>query len=110
MIDNINNLHKEKNIIVQNIFKKYPLRIPVIVVKMYNSKLPSLKKNKFLVPSNMIFSEFKYIIIKNINNINNINNNYNYNETLYLLIDNIIPKTNQQMCELYDKLKWVKKK
>jgi len=44
--------------------EKYPDRIPIICEKDPNSKIKSVDKNKYLVPSNFTVSQFNIIIRK----------------------------------------------
>ena len=49
----------------ENILKKYPNRIPVIVEKSPQCKnLENFDKKKFLVPGDMLMSQFIYVIRK----------------------------------------------
>ena len=48
------------------ILKEYNNRIPIICESAPNSKLPSLKKVKYLVPSDMTISQFQFIIRRNL--------------------------------------------
>jgi GABA(A) receptor-associated protein len=49
------------------IMQKYPDRLPVIVENSENSDLiPTLDKNKYLVPSDMTIGQFVYILRKRI--------------------------------------------
>ena len=43
---------------------KYPGRIPVIINKKVNDPLDDLDKNKYLIPSDMIFWQFLCILRK----------------------------------------------
>ena len=45
---------------------KYPDRVPIIVCKDKNCKLPDIDKQKFLVPKDMNLGQFIYIIRKRI--------------------------------------------
>ena len=104
-IINNNNTFEKRLDEATRILVKYPDRIPVICDKSRNSLLPNLEKNKFLVPNSMILGQFKYIIHKHVHD-NLINNNkIPSNETLYLFINNISPKTSVLMSELYDMFK-----
>lgn len=47
-----------------NIRKKYPDRVAVILTKKVGSTLPDLDKTKFLVPHDLTFGQFTYIIRK----------------------------------------------
>ena len=51
----------------KNIIKKYPDRIPIIVKKVYNSDIPIIYKNRYLVPKHLTISEFICILRKKIN-------------------------------------------
>jgi GABA(A) receptor-associated protein len=46
------------------ITEKYPDRIPIICEKDPNSKMKTVDKNKYLVPSNFTVSQFGFIIRK----------------------------------------------
>ena len=49
------------------ILTKYPDRIPIIVEKYINSKeIPDINKNKYLVPTDLTFGQFLFIIRKRI--------------------------------------------
>ena len=53
----------------EEIFKKYPDRIPVIVEQLKNSKseiIPDIDKSKFLVPKDLTVAQLMYIIRKRI--------------------------------------------
>ena len=56
-------LEKQK-LEAQKIRTMYPDRIPVIVSKSINSKMPEMKHKKFLVPADTTVGEFIYIIRK----------------------------------------------
>ena len=45
---------------------KYPDRIPIIVCKANDCNLPTIDKQKFLVPKDMTVGQFMYIIRKRI--------------------------------------------
>jgi len=47
--------------------KKYPERYPIIVEKHTSCELPTIDKCKYLVPKDMPFSQFIFIIRKRIN-------------------------------------------
>ena len=47
--------------------KKYPERYPIIVEKHKSCELPTIDKCKYLVPKDMQFSQFIFIIRKRIN-------------------------------------------
>lgn len=50
----------------KKIKKKHPDRIPIIVELVSNTDLPPLDKKKFLVPSDLPFGQFAFVIRKRI--------------------------------------------
>ncbi len=48
----------------QHLQAKYPDRLPVIVDQIAKSTLPPLDKNKYLVPSDLTFGQFAYVLRK----------------------------------------------
>lgn len=75
---------------------KYKDKIPVIVSKG-KANAPELTKNKFLVSSDVTLGKFLYELRKHMAV-------HNY-EGIYLFINNVIPATNMNMGELYNKHK-----
>jgi GABA(A) receptor-associated protein len=73
------------------IIRKYEARIPVLVF----SKDVILNKFKFLVPSDLSFSQFVYIVRQKIENIKE-------NEALYFFIKDKLISPNTSMIQLYD--------
>ena len=49
-----------------NISKKYPGRIPIIVQKHCDSKLPEVDKCKYLVPKDMTMGQFLFVVRKRV--------------------------------------------
>ena len=76
------------------IIEKYPDRLPIIVEKSKNSKLNDIDKNKFLVPSDMVLTQFIYIIRKRIK--------LNSSEALFFFIENNVPVQSSTIMELYN--------
>jgi len=62
---NKNSFEKRKNE-SNNVIKKYPDRVPIIVQKYHGSELPDIDKVKYLVPKDMTMSQFTFIIRKRI--------------------------------------------
>ena len=60
-----NNLEKRKKE-YERIVKEYTNRIPIICESDPKSKLPNLKKVKYLVPNDMTISQFQFIIRRNL--------------------------------------------
>lgn len=47
----------------RNVLTKYPDRIPVIVQpRKNNNQLPKIDKSKYIVPSDLTFSQFIYVV------------------------------------------------
>ena len=48
------------------ILREYPNRVPIICETAPNSKLPPLRKTKYLVPFDMTVGQFEFLIRRNI--------------------------------------------
>ena len=81
----------------EQIRNKYPDRIPIIVEKYKDCKLPDVDKCKYLVPNDMTMSQFIYIIRKKIN--------LKPHETLFVTVNNCLPESNIQLTTIYEKYK-----
>ncbi|OII72673.1 hypothetical protein cand_012010 [Cryptosporidium andersoni] len=86
---------------------KYPNRIPVICERSIRSDLPDIDKKKFLVPMNMLVGEFKYIIHKHITQSTGTTDNntklpISNEKTIYLFVNNTVPKAGALMQEVYE--------
>ncbi|ETW46058.1 hypothetical protein PFMALIP_05878 [Plasmodium falciparum MaliPS096_E11] len=85
---------------------KYPNRIPVVCERANRSNLPIIEKKKFLVPMNMLVGEFKFILHQHINQSAYGSNMKLFRErTIYLFVNNIVPKTGLLMQDLYEMYK-----
>tara|TARA_B110001469_G_C9615837_1_gene306583 strand:+ start:19 stop:405 length:387 start_codon:yes stop_codon:yes gene_type:complete len=73
---------------------KYPNRIPIIINKSEHSTLNDIDKQKYLVPNELTFSQFVYIVRKRIN--------LSESESLFLFINNKLIPSNKSMKEVYD--------
>lgn len=83
---------------ITKIKEKYPNKIPILVYKDKNSKnTPDIDKNKFLVPNDMIFGKFIYVIRKRLS--------LKQSEAIFLYINNVIPPTGESLNMLYNKYK-----
>jgi len=78
---------------VNNILKKYPYRIPVLIST--NSKDINLERHKYLVPRDITLSQFGHILRNNIK--------CSKEETLFYLVGDkgVIPKMTSIMSDLY---------
>ena len=81
----------------QRILNKYPDRIPIIVNKEKISLLPDLKKNKYLVPKDMVISQFIFIIRKNLT--------LSSSEALFITINDKLCQSNKKIIDLYEEEK-----
>jgi GABA(A) receptor-associated protein len=72
---------------------KYPDRIPVIAERAENSTLPNIDKKKYLVPADLTFSQFIYVIRKRIK--------LAADEALFLFVNNTIPAASALMSDIY---------
>ena len=80
-----------------NIIKKYPDRIPIIVEKSYHSNINVIDKSKFLVPKDMTLGQFVYIIRKRID--------MKSSQALFIYINNILPPSNNLISTIYNENK-----
>ena len=76
------------------ILKKHPDRIPIIVCKSENSKLPDIDKQKYLVPKTMNLGQFIYVIRKRIK--------LNSNEALFILVNNTLKTSCESIENIYE--------
>lgn len=76
------------------ILSKYPDRIPVIVdVFHLNAKSINLDKHKYLVPADLMISQFMYIIRKRCK--------LTPEKAIFLFIENTLPPSSMLMGEIY---------
>jgi len=78
------------------ILKKYPDRIPIILIK-YNDKSPDLPNYKFLIPRELTLSSLLFHIRKKIK--------LDEKEMIFLYTNNTIYNTSTTIKEIYDKEK-----
>ena len=82
---------------VEQILKRYPDRIPVIVERM-DKNVPEIDKKKFLIPSNnMTVGEFFYVIRKRLR--------LAPEKTLYLFVKNTLLPQSELMSVVYKNYK-----
>lgn len=102
-INKINNLLQNRDKIltkntVKEVMKKYPDRLPIIVQPI-DKKQPEIDKHKYLVPKDIVLSQFIFIIKKRIKELKP-------EEAIFLFVnDNIVPKSTATMSELYEQYK-----
>ena len=80
-----------------NIKNKYPDRVPIIVERYKDSRLPEIDKNKYLVPKDMRLGQFIYVIRKRIR--------LDANQALFVTINGVLEGSSTFISELYEKHK-----
>jgi GABA(A) receptor-associated protein len=85
----------------QRMREKYPDRVPVVCERSPYSELPEIERKKFIVPGAMLCGEFKYIVHKHVAQA--MGNSLGAEQTIYIFVNGISPKTSTPMSELYDK-------
>jgi GABA(A) receptor-associated protein len=78
------------------ILLKYPDRIPVIVEKAKNTDVPTIDKDKYLVPSDLTVGQFVYVIRKRIK--------LEPEKAIFLFINNTLPPTAALLSQIYKEL------
>jgi GABA(A) receptor-associated protein len=79
----------------KRIKEKYDQRIPLIVLKDKNSKLPDIDRFKFLAPHDITLGQFMYVVRKRIK--------LETQETLYFFVnENVLVNSSQTMNSIYD--------
>ena len=79
---------------LQRIRKKYPDRIPVILQKSPESRLPVIKQSKFLVPDTITLGELLIVIKKRIT--------LEPHQALFLFLHKTVPTMSSTIKNLYD--------
>jgi len=77
-----------------NIKNKYPDRIPIIVEKYKDCKLPTIDKCKYLVPKDMNLGQFVYIIRKRIK--------LEASQALFVTVNGVLESSNAMISDLYE--------
>lgn len=76
---------------------KYPERIPVIVEKADGSDIPTIDKNKYLVPCDLTVGQFVYVIRKRIK--------LRPEQALFIHVNNRLLETSRLMSSVYEEYK-----
>ena len=84
---------KESN----KISMKYPDRIPIIVEKHHLSDINTIDKSKYLVPKDMIVSQFYFVIRKRIK--------LTSEKALFITVNGSLIPSNSTIGEIYDNMK-----
>lgn len=75
---------------------KFKDRVPVIVNPATDRSTPPIDKNKYLVPSDLTFGEFMYVVRKRIKG-----GSLSANQALVGFARGVLPPTSKSMAELY---------
>ena len=78
----------------QKILLKYPTRIPIIVEKSKGCILNDIDKKKYLVPKDMLMSQFIFVIRKRIQ--------LDPSESLFFMINNQLSRSNVLLGDVYE--------
>ncbi|UVC49901.1 autophagy protein 8I [Theileria orientalis] len=90
---------------VSKLRSKFKNRIPIVCVPSHNASF-KLERSKFLVPMNMLYGEFKYIFQKHLTcQYMDDPKFYGKNSTIYLYVNNKIPKISTALGDLFRKHK-----
>jgi GABA(A) receptor-associated protein len=82
---------------VELLKKRFPDKIPCLVLKNKSSKLQNIDKQKYLVPNDITFGQFFYIIRKRLL--------LDDSETLFLFVNNMLPPNGILMGQLFKEQK-----
>jgi GABA(A) receptor-associated protein len=82
----------------KKIIEKYENKIPIIVEKSKQGKLPSIDKCKFLVPSEMTLGQFMCVLRRRIKIADT--------ESIFIFVNNnVLPPTTSLVSTLYEEYK-----
>ena len=83
----------------ERIKSKYPNRVPIIVERYENvdRSLPELTKKKFLVPRNITFGQFLYILRTRME--------LPPEKALFVFVNNVLPLNSEQVNTIYEEHK-----
>jgi GABA(A) receptor-associated protein len=98
-------MYKERTTLGQRILEsnkireKFPGRIPIIVEKAsrVNNDIPTIDKNKYLVPSDLSFGQFLFVVRKRLS--------LKPDKALFMFVNNILVASSELMVSVYNKYK-----
>ena len=98
MKDYINAPFEKRKADWDKVLKKFPTKVPIICTKNEKSDLPSLEKEKFLIPKDLEVLDFQAIIRKKIK--------LEENQSITFLVDDkVMPKVDSHMVDIYERHK-----
>jgi len=77
----------------ERVLHKYPDRIPIICERNKRSQMPQIDKHKYLVPLDITFGQFIYVIRKRLR--------LEAEKAIFLFVKGIIPPCNATLHEYY---------
>lgn len=80
-----------------NIINKYENRIPIILEKYKTKNLKKIDKKKYLVPNDLLISQFLFVIRKKIE--------LSPDQSIFLFSNTFLLSSNSRIGEIYDKNK-----
>ena len=75
------------------VLQKYPDRLPIICEKVAKSNIDQIDKKKYLVPRDLSFGQFIYVIRKRLK--------LRAEKAIFLFVNGIIPPCNAQINDYY---------
>jgi GABA(A) receptor-associated protein len=81
----------------KGVMVKYKERLPIIVQKTKDCKLPNIDKCKYLVPRDMSMGQFVYVIRKRIK--------LDSSEALFICVNNQLASSSESIDSIYHKYK-----
>ena len=93
----INSLEVRKKM-SSDLLSAHPGRVPIIISPKFENIDLQLDRQKFLVPDDLTMGKFIYQVRQEIKNLNS-------NQSLFFLVDNIIPPVHAPISLIYEKYK-----
>tara|TARA_B110000259_G_scaffold184493_1_gene231674 strand:- start:4934 stop:5284 length:351 start_codon:yes stop_codon:yes gene_type:complete len=81
----------------KKIIDKYPTKIPIIVEKQNNARVPDIDKHKYLVPCDLTMGQFIYVIRRRLK--------LEPEKSIFIFINNVLPPTSAFIQQIYDDYK-----
>lgn len=87
----------ERANIARRVLEKYPDRVPIIVERSPNSKLPEIDHKKWLAPSTLTVGQWLMVLRRRIC--------LSQTEGLFVLVNGIMPTVSSTLRDIYDRHK-----
>ena len=79
---------------VEKMLARYPDRVPILVAKKPNSQAPPINKTKFMVPKDLSFNQFAFVVRRRLG--------IQSKEALFFFVDNKLIGMNDNIGILYN--------